>query len=261
VLKDDWQTAEIPVVMLTSLDAAGRPRTGPDRPASTATSPRTSRPASWPATIEVLPGGTARRAAAARRSRPTRLELTEEDVSRQDLRPAGPQALRVLRSRRRHRHRRDRLGLEQSVASLLGVLQRFVGYDLAAVLLAAGEDGDVAVGKDTAQEHYAEFMTAAADAISGYGGTPLTLADLQTRVAQAGGTLVEDPDDLPNGAEQAQMSTYLSMPLRGHGGAVVGVLALSSATKNAFGETALSTLKLIEGPAAIVIDNARLSAT
>jgi hypothetical protein len=36
------------------------------------------------------------------------------------------------------------------------------------------------------------------------------------------------------------------------------VLALSSATANAFGETALSTLKLLEGPAAIVIDNARL---
>ena len=41
-------------------------------------------------------------------------------------------------------------GLEQSVASLLGVLQRFVGYDLAAVLLAAEKDAYVAVGKDTA---------------------------------------------------------------------------------------------------------------
>ena len=85
--------------------------------------------------------------------------------------------------------------------------------------------------------------------------------ELSTRVAQAGGELVDDPDDLPGGPEQAEMSTFVSMPLRGHGGAVVGVLALSSATKNAFGETALSTLKLIEGPAAIVIDNARLSAS
>ena len=55
------------------------------------------------------------------------------------------------------------------------------------------------------------------------------------------------------------MSTYLSMPLRGHGGQVVGVLALSSGAKSAFGETALSTLKLVEQPAAIVIDNARLA--
>jgi transcriptional regulator with GAF, ATPase, and Fis domain len=146
-------------------------------------------------------------------------------------------------------------GLEQSVAALLGVLQRFVGYDLAAVLLTAEKAAYVAVGKDTAQEHYASFLAAASDAIS------VSAAELSTRVAEAGGTLVDDPDDLPNGAEQAEMATYLSMPLRGHGGAVVGVLALSSATKNAFGETALSTLKLIEGPAAIVIDNARLSAT
>ena len=76
------------------------------------------------------------------------------------------------------------------------------------------------------------------------------------RLANAGGALVEDPDELTGGVE---MATFLSMPLRGHGGSVVGVLALSSAVKQAFGETALSTLKLIEGPAAIVIDNARLA--
>ena len=52
------------------------------------------------------------------------------------------------------------------------------------------------------------------------------------------------------------MATFLSMPLR-VGGRVIGVLALSSAHKNAFGETALSTLKLVASPAAIVIENAR----
>jgi twitching motility two-component system response regulator PilH len=36
VLKDDWQTADIPVVMLTSLDAPAT-ATGPTSPASTAT--------------------------------------------------------------------------------------------------------------------------------------------------------------------------------------------------------------------------------
>ena len=55
------------------------------------------------------------------------------------------------------------------------------------------------------------------------------------------------------------MATFLSMPLKGHAGRVIGVLALSSARKNAFGETALATLRLIDGPAAIVIDNARLA--
>jgi CheY-like chemotaxis protein len=254
VLKDDWQTADIPVVMLTSLDAAAdrywAGQAGVDRYLT-----KDFEAGDLAATIsDVLVAATA-----ARGGRPALkadpVELSEEDVlsrvcdllDRKLFESSVAQAVTAIAA--------TASGLEQSVAALLGVLQRFVGYDLAAVLLAAEKDAYVAVGKDTAQEHYTEFMAAAAEAIS------LPAAELSTRVAQAGGVLVEDPEDLPNGPDQAAMSTYLSMPLRGHGGAVVGVLALSSATKNAFGETALSTLKLIEGPAAIVIDNARLSAT
>jgi GAF domain-containing protein len=150
-------------------------------------------------------------------------------------------------------------GLEQSVAALLGVLQRFVSYDLAAVLLSEERSAYVAVGQPAARQHYDEFLAASTESISSYGGESVDAAALTTRVAQAGGVIVEDPEDLPAGPEQARMATFLSMPLRGHGGAVVGVLALSSGAKSAFGETALSTLKLIEQPAAIVIDNARLS--
>ena len=254
VLKDDWQTADIPVVMLTSLDAAAdrywAGQAGVDRYLT-----KDFEAGELAATInEVLLSATA-----ARGGRPALkadpLELSEEDVlsrvcdllDRKLFESSVAQAVTAIAATAN--------GLEQSVAALLGVLQRFVGYDLAAVLLAAEKDAYVAVGKDSAQEHYTEFMTKAADAIS------VDVSQLSTRVAQAGGTLVEDHEDLPNGPEQAEMATYLSMPLRGHGGTVVGVLALSSATKNAFGETALSTLKLIEGPAAIVIDNARLSAS
>jgi GAF domain-containing protein len=138
------------------------------------------------------------------------------------------------------------------------VLQRFVGYDLAAVMLGAESQAYVAVGQPTARSHYDAFLTAAVDGLSSYGGTSLDPAALDVRVAQAGGKVVDDPDELTGGVE---MATFLSMPLRGHGGGVVGVLALSSAVKQAFGETALSTLKLIEGPAAIVIDNARLASS
>ena len=254
VLKDDWQTADIPVVMLTSLDAAAdrywAGQAGVDRYLT-----KDFEAGELAATIsEVLMAATA-----ARGGRPALkadpLELTEEDVlsrvcdllDRKLFESSVAQAVTAIAA--------SASGLEQSVAALLGVLQRFVGYDLAAVLLTSEKAAYVAVGKDTAQEHYASFMAAASEAVS------VEAAQLSTRVAHAGGELVEDPDDLPNGAEQAEMATYLSMPLRGHGGSVVGVLALSSATKNAFGETALSTLKLIEGPAAIVIDNARLSAT
>ncbi len=259
VLKDDWQTADIPVVMLTSLDAASdrywAGQAGADRYLT-----KDFAAGELSATIDevLLAAQTSRGGRPVLKADP--LELTEEDVlsrvcdllDRKLFESSVAQAVTAIAA--------TASGLEQSVAALLGVLQRFVGYDLAAVLLGAERSAYVAVGKDTAREHYDAFLAAAAEAVSSYGGSAVAPSDLSTRVAQAGGTLVDDPEDLPNGPEQASMATYLSMPLRGHGGAVVGVLALSSATKNAFGETALSTLKLIEGPAAIVIDNARLSA-
>ena len=260
VLKDDWQTAEIPVVMLTSLDAASdrywAGQAGVDRYLT-----KDFEAGELAATIdEVLMAATA-----ARGGRPALkadpLELTEEDVlsrvcdllDRKLFESSVAQAVTAIAATAN--------GLESSVAALLGVLQRFVGYDLAAVLLAAEKAAYVAVGKDAAREHYDAFLASSLEAVSSYGGQALSPGDLGVRVAQAGGELVEDPEDLPAGPEAAEMATFVSMPLRGHGGAVVGVLALSSAVKQAFGETALSTLKLVEGPAAIVIDNARLASS
>jgi transcriptional regulator with GAF, ATPase, and Fis domain len=68
---------------------------------------------------------------------------------------------------------------------------------------------------------------------------------------------VSDKNGLLGLDDEGRMSTFLSMPLRA-GGRVVGCLALSSATKNAFGEASLNTLRLVEQPAAVVISNARL---
>ena len=257
LLKDDWQTADVPVVMLTSLDAASdrywAGQAGVDRYLT-----KDFEAGELAATLdEVLAD-----AVVARRGRPDLrpdpLELSEQDVlsrvcdllDRKLFESSVAQAVIAIAA--------TASGLEQSVAALLGVLQRFVRYDLAAVLLASERQVYIAVGGPTATQHYDAFLAAAVEAVSSYGGEKLTAAELSTRVAPAGGVVVADVEDLPN-PDQAQMATYLSMPLRGHGGAVVGVLALSSAINNAFGETALSTLKLIEGPAAIVIDNARLS--
>jgi len=258
VLKDDWQTADVPVVMLTSLDAASdrywAGQAGADRYLT-----KDFEAAELADTIaEVLAA-----AAAARGGRPPlrpdTLELSEQDVlsrvcdllDRKLFESSVAQSVMSIAATAQ--------GLELSVAALLGVLQRFVSYDLAAVLLSQERSAYVAVGSATARQHYEEFLAASSDSIASYGGESVDATALSTRVAQAGGVIVEDPEDLPNGPESAAMATFLSMPLRGHGGAVVGVLALSSGTKSAFGETALSTLKLVEQPAAIVIDNARLS--
>jgi CheY-like chemotaxis protein len=258
VLKDDWQTADIPVVMLTSLDAASdrywAGQAGVDRYLTK----DFEAPELADTIAEVLAAATAARGGRPP-LRPDVLELSEEDVlsrvcdllDRKLFESSVAQSVMSIAATAQ--------GLENSVAALLGVLQRFVSYDLAAVLLSEERSAFVAVGQPTARQHYDEFLAASTDSIGSYGGESVDAAALSTRVAQAGGVIVEDPEDLPNGPESAAMATFLSMPLRGHGGAVVGVLALSSGTKSAFGETALSTLKLVEQPAAIVIDNARLS--
>ncbi|MCW2598793.1 MAG: response regulator receiver protein [Frankiales bacterium] len=255
LLKDDWQTADIPVVMLTSLDAASdrywAGQAGVDRYLT-----KDFEAPELAGTIEeVLLAATAARGGRPRLT-PDALELSEEDVlsrvcdllDRKLFESSVAQSVMAIAATAN--------GLEASVAALLGVLQRFVGYDLAAVMLGAESTAYVAVGEPTARSHYDSFLAAAVDGLSTSGGSSLEAAALDVRVAQAGGKLVDDPDELSGGVE---MATFLSMPLRGHGGVVVGVLALSSAVKQAFGETALSTLKLIEGPAAIVIDNARLA--
>ena len=257
LLKDDWQTADIPVVMLTSLDAASdrywAGQAGVDRYLT-----KDFEAPELAGTIdEVLMAAKASRGGRPRLT-PDPLELSEEDVlsrvcdllDRKLFESSVAQSVMAIAA--------TASGLEASVAALLGVLQRFVGYDLAAVMLGAESAAYVAVGRATAHSHYDEFLTAAVEGLSSYGGTSLEAAALDVRVAEAGGTLVDDPDDLTGSPD---MATFLSMPLRGHGGVVVGVLALSSAVKQAFGETALSTLKLIEGPAAIVIDNARLASS
>jgi len=258
LLKDDWQTADIPVVMLTSLDAASdrywAGQAGVDRYLT-----KDFEAPELATTIdEVLLAATASRGGRERLA-PEKLELSEEDVQsrvcdlldRKLFESSVAQAVTAIAATAQ--------GLEATVAALLGVLNRFVGYDLAAVLLAAERQAYVAVGKPTASSHYVEFLERSAEGLSSYAGEALPVSALAAMIAEAGGSLVDDPEDLPAGPEQERMSTFLSMPLRGHGGSVVGVLALSSAVKNAFGETALSTLKLIEGPAAIVIDNARMA--
>jgi twitching motility two-component system response regulator PilH len=260
VLKDDWQTADIPVVMLTSLDAASD-RYWADQSGVDLYLTKDFAAGELTDAIDQVLAGAASARGGRPPLRPDPLELTESDVlsrvcdllDRKLFESSVVQSVTAIAATAH--------GLEASVAALLGVLQRFVDYDLAAVLLAEERAAYVAVGKPTVRSHYDAFLRSAAEAVSSYGGAPVSLDQLSTLVAEAGGSLVQDAEDLPDAPESAEMSTYLSMPLRGHGGTVVGVLALSSAIRNAFGETAMSTLKILEGPSAIVIDNARLSAS
>lgn len=250
LLKDDWQTADIPVLLLTSLDAASDRYWGAQTGAERYLTKDFEAPQLVAAVAEMLAEADAARAGhPALRADP--LEISADDVlsrvcdllDRKLFETSVAAEVTALAAKPQD--------FEHTVAGVLEVMKRFVDYDLATVLLLDEQTTYVSVAKETSQQHYTEFIAAAADAAAAASGQDVSVGALDMRIADPAGLLGED--------DEARMATFLSMPLKGHGGRVIGVLALSSASKNAFGETALATLRLVDGPAAIVIDNARLA--
>jgi DNA-binding response OmpR family regulator len=250
LLKDDWQTADIPVVLLTSLDAASDRYWGAHAGADRYLTKDFEAPQLVDAVREVI--AAADEARGGRPAlRPEPVEISDDDVLSRvcdllDRKLFETQVAADVTALAAANH-----GFEHTVAGVLDILKSFVDYDLASVLLLEERAAYVAVAQETSQAHYSEFVGAVADAATQSSGQDVSVGSLDLRLADPQGLLGED--------DEARMSTFLSMPLKGHGGRVVGVLALSSGTKNAFGETALATLRLVDGPAAIVIDNARLA--
>jgi len=250
LLKDDWQTADIPIILLTSLDAASDRYWGAHAGADRYLTKDFEAPQLVEAVHEVMAA-----ADEARGGRPALkadpLEITADNVMSRvcdllDRKLFETQVAADVTALAATTH-----GFEHTVAGVLDILKRFVDYDLASVLLLEERAAYVSVAAETSQGHYGEFVAAVADAAGQSVGQEVGVADLDVKLA--------DPDQLLGEDDEARMSTFLSMPLKGHGGRIIGVLGLSSGTKNAFGETALATLRLIDGPAAIVIDNARLA--
>ena len=249
MLKDDWQTADIPVILLTSLDAASDRYWG----RSAGASDYLTKDFEAYELAEAV-SGVIDRATAARGGRPAlkadSADLSDDDVlskvcdllDRKLFETSVASSVTELATTP---------GFEATVAGLLDVVCRFVDYHLAAVLLLEERIAYVSVKHEATRGHFDEFVAAAAKTVGESAGQSFDTAGLDARVV--------DPEGLLGSEDEGAMATFLSMPLRGAGGRVVGVLALSSSQKNAFSETSLSTLKLIEGPAAIVVDNARLS--
>lgn len=251
LLKEDWRTAHVPVILLTALPVASDrywgAQTGADRVlAKDFQAPElvaAVAAVTGPESISVPPAEPVRLRADDVLSQVCRLldrKLFETSVAAE---------VTALSTRVR--------GFEPTVAELLALLGRFVDYELAGVLLFAERTAYVSVAAPVTTRHYDEFLAEAASAAAAAGGEPPTVATLRVRLADPGGSLGAVVDD--EFAEAGPMATFLSMLLRGHGGEPVGVLALSSAQPHAFGEAALATLQVVESPAAVVIDNARLA--
>ena len=247
LLKDDWRTADIPVLLLTSLDAASDRYWGEQVGAERFLTKDFEAPQLVAAVQEVL-----ERADAARGGRPPLrvdpVEMTDDDVfgsvsdilDRKLFESSIASEVMGIAA--------DANGFEATIAQVLEVLSRVVDYDLAAVLMLDDRSTYIRVARETSHQQYAEFFDAVADAVSDSTGQPVAPSDLQARVA--------DPDSNLGADDEGEMATFLSMPLKSAGG-MIGVLALSSARTNAFGETSLNTLRLVSSPAGIVVANAR----
>jgi DNA-binding response OmpR family regulator len=250
LLKDDWQTADIPIILLTSLDAASDRYWGAQTGADRYFTKDFEAPQLVAAVREVIDAATdALNGHPLLRADP--VELSDDDVLSRvcdllDRKLFETSVAAEVTSLAATTH-----GFEQTLAGVLDVLRGFVDYDLASVLLLEEHTAYVAVAQETSQAQYSEMLTAAVDALGSVSGMTIEVDDLELRLA--------DPSGLLGDEDERGMATFLSMPLKGHGGHVIGLVALSSGSKNAFGETALSTLRLIDGPAALVIDNARLA--
>ena len=252
LLKDDWQTADIPIILLTSLDQQSDKYWG----RSAGADDYLTKDFEAPQLIEAVEG-VMKKVEAARGGRPALkadpVELDDDDVLTKitellDRKLFETSVAAAVTELAATTHR-----FEETVAGLLDVVSRFVDYHLAAVLLLQERVAYISVKEPASFDHYRSFLVSAAETVASSSGEDYTVQGLDARVADPEGHLDED--------EEGEMGTFLSMPLRGHGGRVVGVLALSSSQKQAFSETAFTTLKLLDAPAAIVIDNARHSVT
>jgi CheY-like chemotaxis protein len=259
VLKDDWQTADLPVLFLTSLNAASDRYWGARAGGERFLTKDFEAPELVDAVRSAIEGAErARGGRAALRAEP--VELTDDDVlarvcdllDRKLFEASVTQDVTTIAA--------DVHGFEETVAAVLQSMENIVDCDLVGVLLLGDEAESpeatyVSVAREVTQQHYREFLGAvaeAADQATGHGTSvhdlaPL-VADPHERLGAADGDSVEGPG----------MATFLSMPLRA-GGRLLGLLALSSGSANAFGESALTTLRLVAPPAAVVIDHARLA--
>ena len=247
LLKDDWRTADIPILLLTSLDAASDRYWGAQVGADRFLTKDFEAPQLVEAVHEVLSKADAARGGRPP-LRPDPVEMQDDDVfgsisdllDRKLFESSVAAEVTGIAS--------EVHGFEETIAEVLDVLSQVVDYDLASVLMLDDKSTYIRVARETAQQQYAEFFDAVADAAADSTGQTVAVADLQARVA--------DPEGNLGAEDEGEMATFLSMPLKA-GGRMVGVLALSSARANAFGETSLNTLRLVSSPAGIVIANAR----
>ena len=173
LLKDDWQTAEIPVVLLTSLDAASDrywgKQTGADR--------FLTKDFEAPELVERRSPRSSQAADAARGGRPPLrpdpVELGDDEVLARVSELLDRKLFEASVSSEVTQIAADVHGFEETVAAVLGVLGRIVDYDLAAVCMLDDRLTYLTVARESSQLQYTEFFGAIADAATQVTGEPV----------------------------------------------------------------------------------------
>jgi DNA-binding response OmpR family regulator len=255
LLKEDWATADIPVVLLTSLDAASDRYWGAQAGADRYLTKDFQAEELGQALREVLAAADVARGGP--RLYPDPVELDDEEIWERTCEVFDRSLFQTSLAASVTALAASCPDLESTVAGVLGVIGAVVDSALAGVVLVGERTAYVTVSCGVSQAHYREFLRRSAEVVSAAIGAPFAAESLTVRVADPAGLLGEVDD--PN---EADLATFLSMPLRGAGaggpGSVVGVLALSSAIPDGFGDAAMTTLRLLEAPAGLVVDNGRL---
>jgi twitching motility two-component system response regulator PilH len=259
VLKDDWQTSDLPVLFLTSLGAASDRYWG----ARAGAEQFLTKDFEAPELVDAVLGAITAAATARgdrERLKPDTVELSDDDVlarvcdllDRKLFEASVTQDITTIAA--------DVHGYEETVAAVLSALANIVDCDLAGMLLLEQRETEqatyISVSREVTHQQYQDFVAGLAEAAEQATGLPTPVESLYPRVADPGGRLGAADPDLVDPA--TGLATFLSMPLRA-GGRMLGLLALSSGTANAFGESALTTLRLVAPPAAVVVDHARLA--
>jgi CheY-like chemotaxis protein len=255
LLKEDWATADIPVVLLTSLDAASDRYWGEQAGADRYLTKDFQSGDLGPAVREVI--AAAHTARGGPRVYPDPEELDADEILERVCEVFDRTLFQTSLAASMTQLAATCPDLESTAAGVLGVVGAVVESALAGVVLVAERTAYITVSRGISQAHYRDFLRRTADVISTSIGAPFPVEQLTVRIADAGGLLGQVDDPL-----EADLATFLTMPLRGAGaagpGSVVGVLALSASIPDAFGDAALTTLRLLEAPAGLVVDNGRL---
>jgi hypothetical protein len=255
LLKEDWATADIPVILLTSLDAASDRYWGAQAGADRYLTKDFQADELAPALREVL--AAAEQARGGARLYPDSVDLDADEVLERICDVFDRTLFQTSLAASMTQLAATCPDLESTVAGVLRVIGAVVESSLAGVVLVAERAAYITVSQGVSQSHYREFLRRAAEVIQASIGAPFAPESLTVRVADPSGLLGEIDDPA-----EAELATFLSMPLRGAGaagpGSVVGVLALSSPVVDGFGDAAMTTLRLLEAPAGLVVDNGRL---